>query len=167
MQAAAALAGLLLVALAASASIRVEERATVFPRGAVPVTLAAGAAGTTVLGESKTSASTTGAVLPLLGAVTVLSVQPGGATWTVRVRAVSVSAGADTMTVALAGVTQVTVVAGALSLTTGDPVTLSSLALPITVSGACVLTCTFELRLLLSPPGGGPALEYPYRLSVT
>ncbi len=168
---------LLLVSLlaVAQAGIQIQETVTANPAAAVPVTLAAGTGGSTTLGSSATSATTTGAVLPLFGTVQALKVLRGAADWSVQLQASGVSGqGAlDSITISLVGSTtqaQVVVSLGTLTQTSGTPVTLAAAGpdVQVTASGSCLGSCTFTLQILLTPPSStAPALTYPYTLTVT
>jgi hypothetical protein len=167
----------LVVALAAAASIQWTQNVVTNPAATRPVSLASGTSGTTTLGSSATSASTSGATLPVIttNTIQVLKVLRGSSDWSVEVKetALAGAAGTDTMTISLVATTptsQVLVVAGAVTQAVGPPVTLSSAGpdLQIIVGGLCVATCTFTLQILIFPVGGtSPALVYPYTLAVT
>ncbi|MCA1819627.1 MAG: hypothetical protein ABR562_07605 [Thermoplasmatota archaeon] len=177
MRAAAALAVLALVA-AASASLVQREDATVSPSAkAPPVTLAAGATGTTTLGTSLTSAATTRTGLPAL-AQEVLLVKKGTSGWDIRMRLNSATGfGAlDSATVQLVlgatTQTQAVVTLGAVTQTIGTAVNLPSTGgdLSVKVLGTKLSAgpSTLAMTILAAPTGSTvPALSYTYTLTAS
>ena len=169
------LLGLLLLAWATSGAVQVREDAAISPVASVPVLLAAGSAGSTSLGSSGTSASTTGVSLPALGSAQSLQVLRGTTDWNVQVQAVSVTGQGvlDSMTVSLVGSTtqaQVVVTLGTVTQSIGTAVALAAAGpdLQIIAAGTCLGSCSFTLQVLLAPTGSAsPALAYPYTLAVT
>ena len=175
MRLAPALAALVAMAAVAAGAVQVRETVTTSPSATIPITLAAGTAGSTTLGSSATSATTTGVSLPALGNAQALKVIHGSAAWKVQVQLVSVTGtgGLDTITVVLSGgttQTQVAVTLGSVTQSIGTAVTLPSAGPDIQVlaAGGCVGTCTFTLRILVTPSGSSvPVLSLPYSLAVT
>lgn len=172
----APLAVLLLVATVVAAGVRVDQTVTTSPAAkAPPVTLAAGSAGSTTLGSSATSATTTGVTLPVLGTAQALKLQPGAASYDARLEYVSVSGTGvlDSVTLALSSGTpapQVIVTLGSVTQTIGSAVTIpgGGSDVQLLASGSCLGTCTFTLRILLVPTGATvPVLSYSYSLAVT
>jgi len=143
--------------------------------GAAPATLAATSVGTTTVGLSATSASTS--YSPALFAQDLLDVDGDGHDWSVRLEILSLSGGGalDSVTLRLCDppascLTQVTVSGTSITKTTGLPVTLETGEMDVTVQstatkvslGALVL----ELQLVFTPPGGS-APEFRYDYTVT
>lgn len=165
-----------LVVVSASGALQLRETTTANPSATIQVTLQAGTAGSTTLGTSATSASTTGATLPILnGPTNVLKVHRGSTDWDVQVKHVSLSGAGilDSMTVSLvagSAVSQVVVALGSVTQTIGSAVTLNAANPDLTVraTGACLGTCTFGLQIILKPVGGTqPVMTYNYSLAVT
>lgn len=163
------------LAVAASATLRLRQDAAITPSAkAPPITLGAGTAGSTALGSSLTSATTTGATLPVIGSAQVLKLVHGDSTYTARVEIVSVSGAGvlDSMTLSIVGPTtqaQVIVTLGSVTQSTGTAVSVPSAGPDPTIiaAGGCLGSCLFTLRIILVPSGGGPVLSYPYSLTVT
>ncbi len=175
MRSAPALAAIVALATLAAGAVSIQETVTTSPSAAIPVTLASGTAGSTTLGASATSATTTGVSLPGVGSAQALKVVHGAAGWQVQVQLVGVSGtGAlDSMTVVLSGATtqtQVAVTLGSVTQSIGTAVALPAAGPDIQVlaAGTCVATCTFTLRILVTPSGASaPVLTLPYSLAVT
>lgn len=169
----------LLVAGAAVAGGAVVQRQAVAtsPAAIAPVNaLAAGAVGTTTLGSSLASASTTKSGL-LATPQEVLVVKKGATGWDVRLQYVSSSGfGAlDSATVRLAGgATQVQVVIalGVVTQLTGTPVELPPTGgdLSLQVSGTKVSggSSVLAMQVVLVPHGAAqPVVAYAYTLTLT
>lgn len=173
---AAALAVLLLAAAATAGLVQRIDVAVAPAAATPPVTLGAGASGTTTLGASLTSAATTRAGLPVL-ATEVLQVRKGSASWDIRVRLDSATGfgSLDSATVQLVldatTQTQAVVTLGVVTQTQGLPITLPSSGSDISVkvlgtkvsAGSSVLAMT----LLVAPSGGQPVASYTYTLTIT
>lgn len=138
---------------------------------AAPVTLAAGAEGTTAVGASGTSATTAYTSRPQTRTLLVLTGVSG--TWNVTLRHVASSFQAtDAVTVGLSdGVTavpQVQVALGAPVLATGTPLPLSpggTLQVQVTGNLAGNNVRTLDLRIVMQ--GDGTVVEYAYHLDLT
>lgn len=172
----APLAVLLLVATVVAAGVRVEQTVTTSPAAKTPpVTLVAGSAGSTTLGSSATSATTTGVTLPVIGTAQALKLHPGAASYDARLEYVSVTGTGvlDSITLSLSSgspAAQVIVTLGSITQTTGSAVTLTGGGsdMQLLASGTCLGTCTFTLRVILTPTGAAvPVLSYSYSLAVT
>jgi hypothetical protein len=159
-----------------NAAQTVREDATISLANAIPVTLQSLGAGTTTLGASATSATTTGVTLPGVGSTNVLRVVHGATAYSVSVRLVSSSGFAVTDSAIVAindGTTtrnQVVIAAGVVTQSQGTALTLAAAGPNITVlaSGVVVGTGTYTLRIQMVPTSGtGYVLEYSYTLSVT
>jgi len=173
------LGALCLLAVAAAGVLVQTERVTTSPSAAAPpLTLAAGATGTTTLGSSATSASTSKTGLAATAAE-VLLVKKGSASYDVRIRLDSVSGfGAlDTATVelVLGASTQVQDVVGAngaitQSVGTAIPLPAGGSDMSVKVLGTKLSggTSTLSMTILLAPTGASvPALSYSYTLRIT
>ena len=174
--AALALASLWLAPMAAG-DVEFVLPIAVSPTVQVPVELEAGASGSTVLGASATSASTTRTGLPLFGSADVLHVLRGAASWDVHVRFVSATGfGAlETVTITLVGSTsalQVAVTGNTPSQMEGTPITLAPASVDLSLlaagsnlpGGSGVLSC----MIVLVPTGSAaPVAEYPWTFTVT
>lgn len=167
-----ALTPLLLVAAltVASAALQLRQDVAVSPQSAAPpATLAAGSDGSTSLGTSATSA-TTSVSLPLLGSAQALQVQPGTSDWDVHMEVLSISGFGtlDSATVTLDGVTQAQVSLGDLVQDSGVDVLLESAGGDLVVAASGSATGTFEMQFVLSPAGQPqPVVTYPYTLTVS
>lgn len=170
---AAFLAVALLLGIGAQAAVTVRHDVVATPASAVPVTLAAGTSGTTALGLSATSASTTGIVAGVV-ALQALKVNGGSSAWSVQVRATGATGitGLESAIVALVGgsTQTLTVLPGSsLPLTSGAVTLPASGLLSVTLATvvACV-GCTLTLEFRITPSGAsGPLLVYPYTLTTT
>jgi hypothetical protein len=169
--------GLLLAAPALAALTAREDVAFAPAAKTPPVTLAAGATGTTTLGASGTTASTTRSGLPI-AYQEVLLMQEGSASYDVQVRLDTATGfGAlDSATLRLVrgAVTQVqnAVTLGVVTQTIGTPVTLppSGADISVQVIGTKVSggSSVLGMTILLSPTGSSlPAISYRYTLTIT
>jgi len=166
-----------LPSLAAAGVVQTLAATTTPAAKAAPVTLAAGATGTTTLGSSATSASTTKSGLST--AQEVLLVKKGTSSWDVQVKLLSVSGfgalDAATVELVLGATTQVQDVVGANGAVTqsiGTPVTLpaggSDLSVKVLGTKLSGGTSTLHLQVLAVPTGASvPAMAYTYTLAVT
>ena len=165
------LATLLLVATAAAGAVQLRETVTVSPSAlAPPVTLLAGPSGSTSLGSSATSASTTANIV--LSTLSVLKVHKVSGNWDVKVSLVSATGFGvlESATVALVGSTtqtQVVVTLGSVTQSSGATVALTGADLTITAAGTLAVSGGLNLRVALSPQGSTePVLEYAYTLTL-
>ncbi len=179
-----ALAGgvaLLVAAVAVAAALTQVEDATVNPKVATtPVTLAAGALGTTTLNSASTSASTTRTALANV-AVEVLTIHRVSGSWDVTIRIDSatgtgMSVGNSATIREVLGVTNnaqgtATAISATVTSITGTPgsvVTISGatdIAIQVTSTHAVGATMTLGMTVLIVPSGGtNPVLSYSYTL---
>ncbi|MEA3202346.1 MAG: hypothetical protein QOI63_12 [Thermoplasmata archaeon] len=177
MRALAALLAGLLLAGAATAAVVQKQAVTATPSAKVPINaLAAGAVGTTTLGTSLASASTTKSGL-IVTPQEVLKVKKGASDWDVKMQYVSSSGfgSLDSATVRISGATvqnQVVVALGAVTQLSGTAVALlaSGSDQSIQVSGTKVSggSSVLTMQVQLVPHGGTqPVLAYAYTLTLT
>lgn len=169
-------AGLIAVALllgvSAEAAVSIRHDANVTPSNAIPVTLAAGTSGTTLLGASATSASTSG-IVPGAVSLEALKVMPGAAGWRVQVRVTGTTgiSGLESAIVAVVGGTTqtLTILPGTSFPVTSGAVTLPIGGSPLSITIATVIACvgcTLVLEFRIMPPSdSAPLLVYPYTLA--
>lgn len=167
--------GLMLLTPVGSAAGSVRSEATVVPAVlAPPATLAATGTGTTILGESATSAQTR--YSPGLTAQHVLTVDVVDGAWDARLELVGQSGGdlldsvslelclAETCTtqVTLSGTTITQEIGPAVAAHAGDSLTIRS-----TATKASLEDLVMDLRLVFDAPEGGTTLRYAHQLTLT
>ncbi len=161
---------LVLALTAASAALTIQQDVAVSPQsGTPPATLAAGADGSTTLGSSATSA-TTSVNPPLLGSAQALLVEPGASDWDVHMEVLSISGFSvlESATVTLGGQTQAQVTLGSLVQDSGIDVLLDNASSDRAVQVSGDGTGTFEMQFVLTPAGQSqPVVTYPYTLTLT
>lgn len=176
---AGALAALLFLLLAGSASAVLVERmdVTASPSAkAPPLTLGAGASGTTTLGASLASASTSRTGLPVVAAE-VLQVKKGAASWDVRISLDSAtgfgSLDSATVSIVLGATTQnqAVVTLGSVTQSTGVAISLptsgSDLSVKVLGTKTSAGPLVLAMKVVLVPTGGtGPTVSYPYTLTI-
>jgi hypothetical protein len=167
----------LLLAIPADAAVQAQYSVAVpMQSKAPPLLLAAGATGTTQLGASQASATTTRATMPAT-VQEVLVVKKGESGWDVRVRVDSATGfgNLDSATVSiLVGAVsqpQVVVTAGAVTQATGTVLSLlpSGGDLSVRLVGTKLSSgpSTLQMTIVLVPTGGqGPVVSYSYSLTV-
>jgi hypothetical protein len=177
MRALLALLGGLLLAGVAAATVVQKQAVTTNPTAKAPVNaLAAGAVGTTQLGGSLASATTTKSGL-IATPQEILKVKKGASDWDVKLQYVSSSGfGAlDSATVRISGIaiqSQVVIALGVVTQTTGTAVNLPSTGSDqaIQVSGTKVSggSSVLTMQVQLIPHGGTqPIVVYAYTLTLT
>lgn len=165
-----ALAAILVVSGAAGALVQRSDVSTTALSKAPPVTLAAGTSGTTTLGSSGTSASTSASIV--LAAINPLKVHKVSGNWDVQLVLQSASgfSALESATVNLVGgVTQAQtiIVLGAITQTTGTAVALTGSDLSVTVTGTSGVTGVLNLQVRLVPAGQtAPVMTYAYTLTL-
>lgn len=174
----AVLALLLLVAGAAAGGVllRQDVEADLHSQAA-PATLAAGSTGTTTIGTSQASATTSASALALAASTNILDIDRNAQDWSVRVEAISISGFGvlDTATVRLTDgtdtATQVTVDGGSLTQTTGTTLDLLATTDPLEIMASAAKSSlndnVIEMDIVLTGAGGNPELRYPYTLTIT
>lgn len=174
MRLAACLATAFLLATAAQASVVVRQDLSVTPSVDIPVTLAAGTSGSTALGASATSASTT-AIVPGVVALQALRILPGATAWEVRLRATGATGitGLEAAILAVVGTTTqtLTLLPATAFPSTSGAVAVPAAGAPLSITIATVVACSgcsLTLEFLFTPVGGsGPLLVYPYTLATS
>jgi hypothetical protein len=172
----AALGTLLLLGVA-TATVVQNQAVAATPSAIAPINaLAAGAVGTTTLGSSLASASTTKSGL-IATPQEVLKMKKGASDWDVRLQYVSSSGfgSLDSATVRISGATiqnQVVIALGSATQLTGTAVALlaSGSDQSIQVSGSKVSSGSSVLTMqivLLPHSGAQPVLAYTYTLTLT
>lgn len=171
----------LLLGVAVSGSLTQVEDATVNPRVATtPVTLVAGASGTTTLNAASTSASTTRTALANV-AVEVLKIHRASGSWDIAIRIDSATGtgmsvgNAATIREVLGATNNAEGTATALTATTtsitgtpGSTIALSGatdISVQVTSTHAIGATITLGMTVVIVPAGGtNPVLSYAYTL---
>jgi hypothetical protein len=177
MRAPLALLGCLLLVGMATATVAQKQAVTTNPSAKAPINaLAAGSVGTTTLGSSLASASTTKSGL-IATPQEVLKVKKGASDWDVRMQYVSSSGfgSLDSATVRIAGGTtqiQVVIALGVVTQLTGTAVALPSSGSDqsIQVSGTKVSggSSILTMQILLIPHSGTqPVVTCTYTLTLT
>lgn len=174
----AALMLILLAAALAGATTSHREDVTVSPAALAPrVTLGAGATGTTTLGSSLASATTTKSGVIALGQE-VLQIKKGTGDWDTRMNLVSATGFGtlDSVTVKeILGATtqpQVIVALGVVTQTTGTAINLlaSGSDISLTLSGTKVSSgsSVLTMQVIMTPHSGTqPTITYSYTLTIT
>ncbi|MEK6985985.1 MAG: hypothetical protein AABX89_06360 [Candidatus Thermoplasmatota archaeon] len=162
---------LLFVASTAMGALQLRQDVAAVPSAlAPPVTLASAASGSTSLGASATSATTSVSIG--LSTLNVLKVHKVTGNWDVKVSLVSASGFSvlESATVALVGAstqTQVVVTLGSVVQSIGTAVALTGSDITITVAATLAATAALGLNVVLVPQGGsGPTLLYSYTLTL-
>jgi hypothetical protein len=177
MRALLALLGTLLLAGVAAATVVQKQAVATSPAALAPINaLAAGAVGSTTLGTSLASASTTKSGL-IATPQEILKVKKGATDWDVKLSYVSSSGfGAlDSATVRISGATiqtQVVIALGAVTQLSGTPVALLSTGADQSIQvsgtklsgGSSILTMQVQL---IPHSGPQPVITYPYTLTLT
>lgn len=158
-EAALALAALLALAGAADAAQTAVSRSALTLSAVVPVTLAAGTQGATVLGANATRATTTvaqgGAPVAYTSLLQATSASASAQSTTLRFVSATSLSRLDAATISIAGTVQVVVLAGAVTQATGSAVALPA-AESLTLSGTFDKSnpgarITLVLELVTSP----------------